>query len=480
MNAIRKRLSFYLVDSKAASIVNHLLLIFIWLLLWRLAVYMEYAPHASIWFPSAGLTLSVFILFGRKVFASIVIACVLSTFWEDAIFQYERTFAEILINGFTFALLHTGIYGLGAKYLRQLLVNIDHKNLYKIIIHFLFTVCITSLLMSLSGIFLLYDGATLATLQDTLLAWWIGDMTGALVLTPMFIGVINRINPKIGVLTELKYTPSHQSLSSFIIKLLISTLYLIAITALSNYYQSAEIACFVFFLSLPQMWIVHTETAFRATVGLAVLSFSSAGLVAIFGMDTYAYIYQFSVNVTACTTYFSMGVPALVAYNKSLSEKTKIDFLTKALSREQFYYLAEQTIRLSKRNREPVSLLIFDVDNFKDVNDKYGHTVGDEVLFEVARLVKTSLRSSDIFGRFGGDEFIILLPNTSVDNAYQVAEQLRRKIDSFQFSSQQLSLSCSFGVAEINSEDQLQDAFEKADASLLAAKKKGRNATHSH
>ena len=175
-----------------------------------------------------------------------------------------------------------------------------------------------------------------------------------------------------------------------------------------------------------------------------------------------------------------MGVPALIAYNKSLSEKAQTDFLTKALTREQFYVLAEQTLRHSRRNQENVSLLIFDVDNFKEVNDEYGHTIGDSVLFEVAKLVKNTLRSSDIFGRFGGDEFIILLPNTPAEQAYLVAEQLRQKIGAYQFSTLKLSLSCSFGVAEVDLKQKLQDAFEKADSSLLAAKKKGRNTTHVH
>lgn len=439
---------------------------------------MEYAPHASVWFPPAGLTFAAFVLFGRKVFASVVIACVLSTIWENQIYQYGFSFFETLINGFTFAFLHAGIYGMGAIYLRRLFAKIKQRNLYYIIIHFLVTVCLTSLIMSISGILLLYsDAPSLISFTDSFLAWWIGDMTGALVLTPMFIGIMNRIHPSKKIFAELGYIPKHQSRTLYCVQLLFSVAYLTAVTALSNHYQSAEISCFVFFLALSQMWIVHTGTAFRAIIGLAVLSFYSAGLVTLFGIDTYAYIYQFSLNVTACTTYFSMGVPALIAYNKSLSEKAQTDFLTKTLTREQFYYLAEHSIRHSKRNNEHVSLLIFDVDNFKNVNDEHGHTIGDEVLFEVAKLVKSTLRSSDIFGRFGGDEFIILLPNTPIDNAYQVAEQLRRKITSCLFSSSKLSVSCSFGVAEVSLDKPLQAAFEKADRSLLAAKKKGRNTT---
>lgn len=481
MTKMREHLSFYLTNAKTTNVINHLLLIVIWLLLWRVAAYMEYAPHASVWFPPAGLTFAAFILFGSRVYVNIIIACVLSTFWENSIYQYDRDLSEILTSGFTFAFLHTAIYGLGAKYLRRLLAKIDHKNLYRIIIHFLFTVCLTSLTMSIVAILLLYgDAPSLTSFKDTFLAWWIGDMTGALVLTPMFIGVINRINPNIGVLAELGYTPKHQNIALYFFKLLISIVFLTIITALSNYYQSAEIACFVFFLVLPQMWIVHTESAFRATLGLALLSFTSAGVVTLFGIDTYAYIYQFALNVIACSAYFSMGVPALIAYNKSLSEKAQTDFLTKALTREQFYVLAEQTLRHSRRNQENVSLLIFDVDNFKEVNDEYGHTIGDSVLFEVAKLVKNTLRSSDIFGRFGGDEFIILLPNTPAEQAYLVAEQLRQKIGAYQFSTLKLSLSCSFGVAEVDLKQKLQDAFEKADSSLLAAKKKGRNTTHVH
>jgi len=469
----------YISESKAANVFSHLLLIATWLLLWRLAMLMEYAPHASIWFPPAGLTFSAFLLLGRKVAGSIAIACVLSTFWENSIFQYGRSLPELLGSGIIFAILHTTIYAIGAKYLRSAIVKINTKTLYHVIVRFLIAVAVSSLLMAISGMLLLTDVWSLGLFRESVLTWWIGDMTGALVLAPMFVGIINRIHPKIGLLSELRYAPKgRQSTLYYCAKLFVSASYLVVVTLLANHYQSAEIACFIFFLALPQMWIVHTETAFRAAIGLAVLSFTSAALIMQFGMDTYAYIYQFSLNVTACSTYFSLGVPALVSYNKSLFEKAHTDFLTKTLSREQFYYLSERRISHNKRNNEGASLLLFDIDNFKKINDTHGHTIGDEVLSQLAKRVQESLRSTDLLGRFGGDEFIVLLPNTSVEKAYQVAEQLRLRINAEPFSAKALSITCSFGITQVVVEQDLHHAFQAADSALLQAKKQGKNTTH--
>lgn len=462
-------------------LLKYALLIVAWLLLWRLSIFMEYAEHASIWFPPAGLTFTAFLLFGRKAVGPIVIACVLSTFWENSIYHYNRPFMALMGSGAIFAALHACAYGFAAKYVRQAIVEkISSHNLYYIIVRFLVMVAISSFIMSLGGVFLLTDIRALNAFKDTFLAWWIGDMTGVLVLAPMFTGVINRLRPSAGLLSELRYPPKEMhGTTQFYIKLAVSTSYLIVVTLLAQYFQSPEIACFVFFLALPQMWIVHTETAFRAAAGLALLSFTSAGLVAFFGVDTYAYIYQFALNIVACSTYFSMAVPALLSHNKSLIEKAHTDYLTKALSREHFYRLAERCIKHTRRNEERITLLMFDIDNFKGVNDTYGHTIGDEVLIELAEVVQKTLRDSDLFGRFGGDEFIILLPNTPLDNAYKVAEQLRLKINSLSFSSISLPISCSFGLAELTEDAGLQQAFDNADAALLSAKKHGRNMSYS-
>jgi diguanylate cyclase (GGDEF)-like protein len=121
-----------------------------------------------------------------------------------------------------------------------------------------------------------------------------------------------------------------------------------------------------------------------------------------------------------------------------------------------------------------------DLDNFKNINDSFGHLVGDEVLKSFTNLVKIHIRENDWIARFGGDEFIIVLNNTNLENAYKVAERIRTNLENTKitYNDIQIQITASFGVYEIE-EDEVKDdyhkAIEKADLELLKAKKKGQN-----
>ncbi len=457
---------------------KHLLLFISWLLLWRLAVFMEYAPHASIWFPPAGLTFAAFLLVGWRVTVTLFVACIASTFWESIIYADGRGLPELLQSGVTFAILHTIIYGMSAHVLRGTIERVTTYNLYYLVMRFMITAAIASLIMAVMGVLMLYGGTSLASFRETWLGWWIGDMSGILVLTPLFTAFMNRLYPAKGLLTTLKFSPPLESRRwHYSTKLLINSALLIGVITLADWFASPEIACFVFFLALPQMWIVYTETPYRTAISLALCSFLTAGMVALYGVNTQAYIYQFAINVVACSAYFAMGVPALVSANKLLHEQAHVDHLTQTYSRQHFLTLAEQQIKQDRRYRHASSLILIDVDKFKQINDQYGHSVGDSVLKHIAMKVRHTLRESDILGRFGGDEFMVMLPKTSEQDAFEVAEQIRRQIAGMSFTQKDLTVSCSFGVTQLNADKAFQEAFEEADNSLLAAKRAGRNVT---
>lgn len=126
-----------------------------------------------------------------------------------------------------------------------------------------------------------------------------------------------------------------------------------------------------------------------------------------------------------------------------------------------------------KRHGLVYSLIMFDIDFFKKVNDTYGHLVGDEVLKSLAQLIKTSIRESDVFGRWGGEEFLIVCCGTDADGAYNLASKLRRKVELFEFPSVD-RLTCSFGVAQIDAAG-TDDMVKRADDALYRAKQGGRN-----
>jgi len=156
-----------------------------------------------------------------------------------------------------------------------------------------------------------------------------------------------------------------------------------------------------------------------------------------------------------------------------------IDWLTNLYNRRHFFRLGEDEIVRARRYRHPISVLMIDIDHFKAVNDTHGHTVGDEVLAAIASRLLGGLRQSDIAGRYGGEEFAVVLPETDVTSATQiVAERLRDAIAARTIDTARgpLQLTISVGVAGVDLEhEHLLDALGRADVALYAAKHGGRN-----
>ncbi len=152
----------------------------------------------------------------------------------------------------------------------------------------------------------------------------------------------------------------------------------------------------------------------------------------------------------------------------------KKDALTGALSRDAFNEIFGLKIIEAKHINAPLSLVIFDIDFFKKINDTYGHLVGDSVLRELAEIVRANIRSSEYFVRWGGEEFILLLPGTGLQSAAMVAEKIRRAVEDATFSEVG-KVTCSFGVTTLKNDDTIQSFLHRADEALYEAKRSGRN-----
>ena len=161
--------------------------------------------------------------------------------------------------------------------------------------------------------------------------------------------------------------------------------------------------------------------------------------------------------------------------NEHLEEVALTDRLTGAWNRRKFEETAEQEILRSQRYREAVSILLIDIDFFKQINDEHGHLLGDQVLVEVVERIQQNLRVVDSIYRWGGEEFAVLLPCSTSEAALAAAEKLRREMANKPMSSLQLILTVSIGVAEFMSEDTLESWLKRADDALYQAKKSGRN-----
>lgn len=150
------------------------------------------------------------------------------------------------------------------------------------------------------------------------------------------------------------------------------------------------------------------------------------------------------------------------------------DALTKTYNRLQFDTFIKEEMASAKRYGKPLSLTLYDIDFFKKINDVHGHLTGDSALVELSNLIKESIRTSDKLFRFGGEEFMIILTNTSIEGAYQAAEHIRKKIDGYEFSEIG-TLTCSFGVTEYNENDTINSFIKRCDDALYKAKEGGRN-----
>lgn len=156
----------------------------------------------------------------------------------------------------------------------------------------------------------------------------------------------------------------------------------------------------------------------------------------------------------------------------------RVDSLTGALNRTAFEEILNREIKKAERYGGDLSLILFDIDNFKQINDTYGHLFGDQVLKRVASIVSENIRETDIFARWGGEEFMILLPNTGISKAVAVAEKLRRMIEAYRFG-EDLTVTVSFGVVSFTNGDDSVRLILKADKALYRAKEKGKNRVES-
>jgi len=147
--------------------------------------------------------------------------------------------------------------------------------------------------------------------------------------------------------------------------------------------------------------------------------------------------------------------------------------LTDIFNRLEINKRLKNEIETAKRYNIPLSVIYFDIDHFKKINDTYGHEKGDFVLKEIARLITLNLRKTDIFGRWGGEEFLIVLPFTDLKNAFKLAEKLRKIIENYNFNG--IKVTISFGVAEFNKNDNTDTLINRADKALYQAKESGRN-----
>lgn len=164
----------------------------------------------------------------------------------------------------------------------------------------------------------------------------------------------------------------------------------------------------------------------------------------------------------------------------TVNEQAMLDALTGLSNRRRFVPAAQRELDLAQRHGQPLALVLLDVDHFKSINDAFGHVSGDAVLVEVAKRCQSALRTTDLLARWGGEEFIILLPNTPLAHARQLAERVREALVSspcFHANDKEVRVTASLGAAEFRRGQgwSLDELIKRADVAMYQAKTAGRD-----
>ena len=165
-------------------------------------------------------------------------------------------------------------------------------------------------------------------------------------------------------------------------------------------------------------------------------------------------------------------------YHEEIYRMTIVDGLTQIHNKRALFEALEKELMRARRYERDLSLLMFDIDFFKRINDQYGHLAGDHVLRELARIVQERIRREEVFARYGGEEFVILLPETPLPGAAALAESLRARVanHSFVFQGERIPVTVSIGTALLGENDKVAaDLLQRADEKLYEAKRGGRN-----
>jgi diguanylate cyclase (GGDEF)-like protein len=176
--------------------------------------------------------------------------------------------------------------------------------------------------------------------------------------------------------------------------------------------------------------------------------------------------------------YFIDKLECLSKFMEDIEKKAIYDGLTNCYNkRETEEFIKKFLFNYLRYKNDFFTVMILDLDYFKKINDTYGHLAGDYVLKEVAKIIKSLIRKSDICGRFGGEEFVILLPNTKLSGAMKLAERIRKAIEEydFDFNGKKINVTVSIGITSVGINDSYESLIDRADEALYEAKQKGRN-----
>ena len=176
--------------------------------------------------------------------------------------------------------------------------------------------------------------------------------------------------------------------------------------------------------------------------------------------------------------FVSATTAELEAANAELDRMARMDRLTQIANRGETEKVLKEAIALAHKDSMPVSVLMLDIDDFKRINDTYGHDVGDRVLTETSKILRAHVRLGDTVGRWGGEEFLLVLLNAEEKSAVQIANRIREAIAALRVLPDGKGFTASFGVAHIIPGDSFETFYQRVDGALYQAKRSGKNCVY--
>ncbi len=226
---------------------------------------------------------------------------------------------------------------------------------------------------------------------------------------------------------------------------------------------------------VPNRWIYKILVSLFIIIGFNLLSvkyIDSIRLKELLSVILYSVIVLILSSINSFRDNYYKRVQFI--NNIELIRLSTTDPLTGVYNRVKLNEEFNRCIEYCKRYNTPISLIMVDFDNFKKINDTFGHITGDNVILDFVSIVRNNIRDFDILARWGGEEFVILLPNTDIEYALIIAERLRKKIEAYIFKEVS-KVTCSLGVAQSSCEDNIDSLIQKADKMLYIAKSNGKN-----
>jgi len=218
-------------------------------------------------------------------------------------------------------------------------------------------------------------------------------------------------------------------------------------------------------------------------IAISVIIIASFNIMALYYIDGLKFsefsaglVYLIIVLILCVIIAFKDNYYKRINYitNKKLIELSNTDTLTGIYNRAKQNEELDRCINYSNRYNTDLSVVIIDFDDFKKVNDNYGHLTGDKLIIDFVKIVKNIIRKTDIFARWGGEEFVLILPNTDIDKAIEISERIRETVENNEFEKIS-KFTCSFGVAQLSGNDDSYSILNKADLMLYNAKNAGKN-----